>query len=298
MKKNFKFIFLILFVIGLSTIMPAYADFNEHFNLGQNYIAQQQYSSAIMEFQKALKIDPYNDFARIELINSYLASGTDLANNKYEYQAAADDYKSAIFYLKYYVNNDIAKNWSDSIRATKKKLSFCEKRAKVKNNSENHYLMADKLYKNKNYSAAAYEYEQIINKKKYKREALFKISTIMEVLNNKEQCDEYYNKAIGNDVFHSELDFRPYMKELQQKIKSNWNPPKDSIDKKVILLFKINKKGELMSCEVYKSSGSINLDQSAIEAVKQAAPFNPLPSNYKKENIDIQFIFDYYALND
>ena len=156
--------------------------------------------------------------------------------------------------------------------------------------------MAEKLYKNKNYSAAAYEYEQIIDNEKYKREALFKIAAIMKALNNKEQYEKYYNKATGNDVFQGEVDFGPYMKGLHQKLKSNWNPPNDSKDKKVIILFKINKKGELVSCEVYKSSGSTNLDQSAIDAVNKTAPFEPLPTNYKDEDIDIQFMFDYNAL--
>ena len=91
----------------------------------------------------------------------------------------------------------------------------------------------------------------------------------------------------------TEPDFGPYMKELQRKIKLNWHPPKGQESKKVILLFKIAKNGQLLSCRVYKSSGSANVDQAALNAVKMTAPFQALPSGYKGTNIDIQFTFDY-----
>lgn len=90
-----------------------------------------------------------------------------------------------------------------------------------------------------------------------------------------------------------EPDFGPYMRELQRKIKMNWDPPKGNESKRVVLLFKIAKDGRLLSCSVYKSSGLQNADNAAINAVKLAAPFRPLPPEYKGANIDIQFTFDY-----
>jgi outer membrane biosynthesis protein TonB len=36
-----------------------------------------------------------------------------------------------------------------------------------------------------------------------------------------------------------------------------------------------------------------NADNAALNAVKLAAPFRPLPPEYKGQNIDIQFTFDY-----
>jgi TonB family protein len=58
-------------------------------------------------------------------------------------------------------------------------------------------------------------------------------------------------------------------------------------------LFKIAKDGRLLSCSVFKSSGLQSADNAAINAVKLAAPFKPLPTEYKGQNIDIQFTFDY-----
>ena len=90
-----------------------------------------------------------------------------------------------------------------------------------------------------------------------------------------------------------EPDFGPYMRELQRRIKLNWHPPKGNESRKVVLLFKIAKNGQLLSCRVYRSSGLPSADQAALNAVKLTAPFRPLPTDYKGSNIDIQFTFDY-----
>ncbi len=90
-----------------------------------------------------------------------------------------------------------------------------------------------------------------------------------------------------------EPDFGPYMRELQRRIKMNWDPPKGNESKRVVLLFKIAKDGRLLSCSVFKSSGLPNADKAAINAVHLAAPFRPLPPEFKGSSIDIQFTFDY-----
>lgn len=90
-----------------------------------------------------------------------------------------------------------------------------------------------------------------------------------------------------------EPDFGPYMRELQRRIKMNWDPPKGNESKRVVLMFKIAKDGRLLSCNVYKSSGLPNADKAAINAVQATAPFRPLPAEFKGQHIDIQFTFDY-----
>lgn len=90
-----------------------------------------------------------------------------------------------------------------------------------------------------------------------------------------------------------EPDFGPYMRELQRRIKMNWDPPKGNESKRVVLLFKIARDGRLLSCSVFKSSGLQNADKAALNAVHLAAPFRPLPPEYKGASIDIQFTFDY-----
>ncbi len=91
----------------------------------------------------------------------------------------------------------------------------------------------------------------------------------------------------------AEPDFGPYMRDLQSRIKRNWDPPKGNESKRVVLLFKIAKDGRLLSCSVSKSSGLPAADNAAINAVKLTAPFRPLPANFRGSSVDIQFTFDY-----
>ncbi|MBR1942269.1 TonB family protein [bacterium] len=88
-------------------------------------------------------------------------------------------------------------------------------------------------------------------------------------------------------------DFGPYMRDLQRRIKMNWDPPKGNESKRVVLLFKIARDGRLLSCTVHKSSGLQAADNAAINAVKLTAPFKPLPANFQGQSVDIQFTFDY-----
>lgn len=98
--------------------------------------------------------------------------------------------------------------------------------------------------------------------------------------------------APGIDALR-EPDFGPYMRELQRRIKLNWDPPKGNESKTVVLLFKIAKDGRLLSCRVHRSSGLPSADQAALKAVELTAPFRPLPADFKGQSIDIQFTFDY-----
>lgn len=98
--------------------------------------------------------------------------------------------------------------------------------------------------------------------------------------------------APGIDAIR-EPDFGPYMRELQRRIKMNWDPPKGNESKRVVLLFTISRDGRLLNVKVNRSSGMPAADKAAISAVQLTAPFKPLPPEYKGSSVDIQFTFDY-----
>lgn len=100
------------------------------------------------------------------------------------------------------------------------------------------------------------------------------------------------NGTPGIDAIR-EPDFGPYMRELQNRIKRNWEPPKGEESRRVVLMFTIARDGRLLSVNVSKSSGLAAADNAAVNAVKLTAPFKPLPVEYKKSSVDIQFTFDY-----
>ena len=96
MKKNRSLSALTTISIAFCLIGNcALADFREHFDMGQSYLSQYQYSGAISEFKSALRINYMDTSARIGLINSFLARGTEYANKDRNYAKAADDFRSA-----------------------------------------------------------------------------------------------------------------------------------------------------------------------------------------------------------
>lgn len=89
-----------------------------------------------------------------------------------------------------------------------------------------------------------------------------------------------------------DVDFGPYMADLQRRIKRAWFPPKGNESKRVVVVFKIHKQGELSHLRLEHGSGLAIADQAALKAVENAAPFRPLPQG-ASDDVDIQFTFDY-----
>ena len=89
-----------------------------------------------------------------------------------------------------------------------------------------------------------------------------------------------------------DVDFGPYMAELQRRVKRNWIPPEQGNSRRSVLRFSISRNGEVSNLRVGKSSGNPDSDAAAMDAVRRAAPFRTLPTAYKQRNIDIQFTFD------
>ncbi len=87
--------------------------------------------------------------------------------------------------------------------------------------------------------------------------------------------------------------FKPYMKDLQKKIKSNWSPKKYSQSKNIVTTFNVSKEGEIKDVEIIKSSGDDVFDADALNAISISAPVDKLPKEFKGDFVKIQFSFDY-----
>lgn len=90
----------------------------------------------------------------------------------------------------------------------------------------------------------------------------------------------------------ADVDFGPYMADLQRRIKRAWFPPKGNESKRVVVVFKVHRGGELSNLRLERSSGVAIADQAALKAIENAAPFRPLPAG-AADDVDIQFTFDY-----
>lgn len=178
----------------------ANADFAEHYDLAQQYLSQYQYSSAISEFKKALRINYLDDSARIGLINSYLARGTYFANKDKDWENAANDYRAALFYLRYYPqSNQDVQNSMQAISNATQNLNQCLAMQKFDTSPKSRYEKGKELRLQGLFSEAGYEFAQTLSEPSLKKSSYEQIADMMNVLGNNQKCGEYLQKAIAID---------------------------------------------------------------------------------------------------
>lgn len=184
----------------------AFADFKEHFDLGQSYLSQYQYSGAITEFKSALRINYLDNSARIGLVNSYLARGTEYANKDRNWAKAADDYRSALFYLMYYPTPNYVQNSATAINQVQDNLAKCLDAINFDESPQNRFDTAKKLRAEGNFPAAAYEFTQALGSRELQKSSFEQVGDIMKILGNEPKAAEYYKKALA--VAPSDLSLR------------------------------------------------------------------------------------------
>ena len=215
-----KKILVLISVLALG--IPAFAGFKEHFDLGQQYLSNYRYSGAISEFKSALRINYLDNSARIGLINSYLARGMYYANTDKDFQKAADDYRSALFYLIYYPNANQVKNSSQAIVNVTSNLNKCLNEIKFDTTPSNRYNTAKLLRAEGNFSAAGFEFNQSLADTSLIKDSFQQTGDIMKLLGNNPKASEYYKKAVSvapNDI-DLRLSYAKILDSLEQEDKA------------------------------------------------------------------------------
>ena len=217
---------LISLTLLLTLMCPcANADFKEHFDLGQNYLSNYQYSGAITEFKSALRINYMDTSARIGLINAYLARGTDYANKEKAWGKAANDFRSALFYLKYYPNNDAIQNSAQAINQVTNNLARCLNETGFDKSPQNRYSTAKYLRSEGNFAAAGYEFNQTLSNTSLQKSSFEQIAEIMKLLGNDQKALEYYSKAVA--VAPADLSLRLEYAKMLDKNKNEDSATKE-----------------------------------------------------------------------
>lgn len=96
-------------------------------------------------------------------------------------------------------------------------------------------------------------------------------------------------------------EFLPYLASLKRRIQNEWAYPEEALSRglsgELSLVFTLNKNGSMTNLRLVQSSGFPILDQEALRAVKQAAPFDPLPPQMGEEPWNIIGSFYYHLPN-
>jgi hypothetical protein len=89
----------------------------------------------------------------------------------------------------------------------------------------------------------------------------------------------------------NDVDFGPYMANMQRKIKRNWFPPKANTSKRVVVLFTLSRDGTMNNLRTLTPDVSDSELSAAYTAV-QSTKFQSLPQG-SPDSVDIEFTFDY-----
>lgn len=174
--------------------------FVEHYNAAQNFMTQNQYSSAIVEFRKAMRINYLDNSARIGIVNAYLARATHYANTEKDYERAANDFRSALFYLKMYPDNEQdVQNSIGMIQSATGNLNQCLKVISFDTTPSARYKKAEELRAIANFPAASYEFAKAAESDKYASDGNAQIADLMKLLGNDKRAADYYKKALDNN---------------------------------------------------------------------------------------------------
>lgn len=82
-----------------------------------------------------------------------------------------------------------------------------------------------------------------------------------------------------------------YTRAVQRKIKRTWIPPNNVGAQKVVTLFRIYSVGSIACLRIYRSSKNSSVYQTALAAVRAAAPFQPLPEGAPSK-VDVRFTLE------
>lgn len=184
-------------LIAQNSVFAASGAFAEHYNAAQNFLVQNQYSSAIVEFRKAMRINYLDNSARIGIVNAYLARAAYYANTEKDYEKAANDFRSALFYLKMYPDNEQdIQNSIGMIQSANGNLNQCLKVMGTDTTPGARFQKAEALRAAANFPAASYEFSKAAENERYASEGNVQIGDLMKLLGNEKRAADYYKIAL------------------------------------------------------------------------------------------------------
>jgi protein TonB len=91
--------------------------------------------------------------------------------------------------------------------------------------------------------------------------------------------------------------YHPYTRVLKDRILTHWIYPlaaqRNLIQGSLLIVFRLDRGGNLIDCNIARSSGHDILDTHALEAIRSADPFPPFPEDIKVQALNINASFAY-----
>jgi len=94
--------------------------------------------------------------------------------------------------------------------------------------------------------------------------------------------------------FAADFKDQAYQTKAYQKVASSWKRPATSpkAGGKAVVIVVIGRDGKTTPPVLHLASGSDAWDAAAVEALKKAAPFDPLPKAFSGPSVEVHFHFE------
>jgi|JI9StandDraft_1071089.scaffolds.fasta_scaffold01935_9 TonB family protein len=123
---------------------------------------------------------------------------------------------------------------------------------------------------------------------------------VLQVLLNNHRIapDSHWHIRFTNDgkisatAGDNQISYEPFIKKMQQTIKKNWSPPKQTQNKLAKVRFKIKFDGTISNIKLVTLSDNEEYDKAALAAIVAMGKLDPLPDG-APDAVDIEFDFAY-----
>lgn len=222
MKKRVLTTLFLLTLISQTTyaqenIIPAgyngYSDYpmevNTYYDNGVKFLKANQFTNAINEFRKALRENPADKSSKIQLVNAYILRAQYYNNTAKDYNRAANDLRSSIFYLKYYDNSPVDAQYINNLNTMEHNLENILYAINADQTPKGRFTMGKSLRAQGEFAAAVVEFQKAQTDTNYRKSSLANIGEIYDILNIPELAINYLEQAIsmgaGNSNRHLKL---------------------------------------------------------------------------------------------
>jgi len=103
---------------------------------------------------------------------------------------------------------------------------------------------------------------------------------------------EEFNYVQTQQRMSVQEEFGDYMLSVREKISKNWTPPDVMERGHATVIFKIDRNGNVISAYIKESSGDKFYDESALNSVQKASPYEKFHDNASRDNITVVYSFD------
>lgn len=179
-----------------------------YYEKGMAYLRTNQFTNAISELEKALKLKPSAQSIRNNLSVAYNSRATYYLNKQYNLDKAANDYRAALYYLKYYDTSISSKTIGTNLKIIEKNLLNTIKTSGESIAPDNRFKIAKQLRGRGYFIQAVPEFHAALASQPHRLESYESLGDIMRILQQDYQAATFYDKALSIDSSKSQLHLK------------------------------------------------------------------------------------------